>query len=408
MRLLAASELLKAKYLRRWRGPNGKWQYAYRRDSSGRVAMPEVTGAGRGTLRGLTEKDVKKLLQRYSRRPKGEGKEKTITTKQELDVLLTKSTFALMSAGRNPNNPEDMKLTDDQVKARHRAMLDDLKSEGYIFTQCRGKYENPEDSVMVMTHDADRDNVLELGAKYNQDSVVFCSKGNNEMIYTIGPKKGTDTMRGSGYEEVPGAKNYYTDMPLGAGGKVRFTMLLEDVEKALRAMGVIMEKSILFRPTDLLKAKKMPIGTVSRGRKKVAEGKWVDIPKGRDTRSAGEKMKAAVRTGPKVNTFERKMISEAVNEAVPVSYYDEIPLKEIDESLRKRGFLLLQEDDTPWAGMLLGSEGSTTITIGRKAGATKHEWGETHQPIENSMLALSWYRDEKRGDRRYDVVAYAT
>jgi hypothetical protein len=32
---------------------------------------------------------------------------------------------------------------------------------------------------------------------------------------------------------------------------------------------------------ELEKAKKMPIGTVSHGRKKVAEGKWVDVPKGK-------------------------------------------------------------------------------------------------------------------------------
>lgn len=35
----------------------------------------------------------------------------------------------------------------------------------------------------------------------------------------------------------------------------------------------------------ILKARKMPIGTVSRGRKKVAEGKWVPVPKGRRKKS---------------------------------------------------------------------------------------------------------------------------
>lgn len=330
MWLLSASELLKAKYLKRWRGPKGNWQYAYPRDSSGRIpANPEVTGAGRGTLRGLTEKDVKKLLQRYSRRPKGEGKEKTINTKQELDVLLTKSTFALMSAGRNPNNPEDMKLTDDQVKARHRAMLDDLRAEGYVFTQCRGKYENPEESVMVMTHDADRDNVLGLGAKYNQDSVVFCSKGSNEMVYTTGPKKGTETMRGSGYEEVPGAKNYYTDMPLGVGGKVRFTMSLADVEKALRSMGVTMGKSILFRPTELLKAKRAAIGATSEDgkRKKVAEGKWVPVKKGR---------KVAKKTTTKSNAKSKTSAKKTPVESSANAFYDKATKGPVTSKLFKK------------------------------------------------------------------------
>lgn len=36
----------------------------------------------------------------------------------------------------------------------------------------------------------------------------------------------------------------------------------------------------VYRPMELLKAKKMAIGTVSHGRKKVAEGKWVEIREG--------------------------------------------------------------------------------------------------------------------------------
>jgi hypothetical protein len=38
---------------------------------------------------------------------------------------------------------------------------------------------------------------------------------------------------------------------------------------------------IIFKPVDLLKAKKMPVGTVSRGRKKMAEGKWVPVKSGK-------------------------------------------------------------------------------------------------------------------------------
>ena len=480
--MISAIDLLKArghKYIRRWKGPDGKWQYAYPTDPSTR-RVPRGETAHTGTLRGVTAAEVKRILKQYRRRAPGQGREQTIQTRSELDVILTRTTFALMSAGRNPNNPEDMKLTDAQVKERHRALVADLKDAGYVFSQCRGKYDNPEESVMVMTHDADRDNVLDLGAKYNQDSVVVCSKGRNEMVFTTGSKKGNNDMQGTGYEEVPDADNYYTKLPLATGETIKFTMLLEDIQKALR------EWLRVLRPTEMLKGRKMPIGTVSRGRKKVAEGKWVPVPKGRapaksfpksaghigfvtpegggepfeyyhaggnvfrapvgaamdrgyrigrfestvdqfnryhdamykplgvppireaDTRSAAEKMKAAVRTGPKVNTTERKLLSEAVNEAVPGSYFKEIPIDEIDESLRKRGFLLLQEDNTPWAGMLLGAEGSTTFTIGRLAGSTTVNGIETYTPIENSMIALSWYKDDKRRDSKYDVVAYAT
>lgn len=43
----------------------------------------------------------------------------------------------------------------------------------------------------------------------------------------------------------------------------------------------------------VFKAKKMPIGTVSHGRKKVAEGKWVPVPKdesGSDSEGLSDKM----------------------------------------------------------------------------------------------------------------------
>ena len=273
---ISATEYLEkaGKYLRRWRGPDGKWRYKYYRDAQGRPIKPDVQTAHRGTLLDLSEKEVQKALAKYRRRAPGNGREKTIETRDELDVLLTRSTFALMSAGRNPNNPEDMKLTNAEVKARHLKLVADLKAAGYVFTQCRGKYGLPEESVMIMTHDADRDNVLELGAKYNQDSVVICSKGRNEMVFTTGPNKGNNDMQGAGYEEVPDADNYYTKMPVGTGEVVKFTMLLEDIQKAIRSwLRVLL-------PTELAKAKKMPVGTRSKGRVKVAEGKWVPEKKG--------------------------------------------------------------------------------------------------------------------------------
>jgi hypothetical protein len=54
--------------------------------------------------------------------------------------------------------------------------------------------------------------------------------------------------------------------------------------------------------SELEKAKKMPIGTVSRGRKKVAEGKWVPVKEGRQKsekskQKDGEKFKKIDETG---------------------------------------------------------------------------------------------------------------
>lgn len=40
-----------------------------------------------------------------------------------------------------------------------------------------------------------------------------------------------------------------------------------------------MNRIVVFHPLELLKAKRMPIGTVSHGRRKVAEGRWVPVKK---------------------------------------------------------------------------------------------------------------------------------
>jgi hypothetical protein len=270
------------KYLRRWRGRNGEWEYAYT-EAQERERKEKPESAHRGTLRGVTEKEVREVLKKFARRPKGMGEEKTIQTKRQLGIILGQTTFALMSAGRNPNDPEDMKLSDKQVKERYAQLLSDLKEEGYMYTQCRGKYVNPEESVMVMAHDADRENVISLGEKYKQESIVFCSHGKNQLIYSTGKNKGKVTMAGSGYADVPDATDYYTKLPLSTGENIKFTMSLEDIAKAIR----------LFIVNRLNKAKWMPVGSVSNGHKKVAEGKWVDIPENDSPADLMNQMKMA-------------------------------------------------------------------------------------------------------------------
>jgi len=148
-------ELGKAgKYLKRWRGPDGKWRYAYVAASQRPAKTEDVRGKQyvQDQPESLTERSIQKVLKAYRRRAPGDGKEKTIANAAELDVLLKRSVFCLMSAGRNPEDPEDMKLTDAQIKQRYSSLLGDLKDKGYVFTRCRGKYGAPEESIMVMTH----------------------------------------------------------------------------------------------------------------------------------------------------------------------------------------------------------------------------------------------------------------
>lgn len=223
--------LEKAKYIKRWRGKGGKWNYLYREPKGPRLPSEAME---QGTLPGMSEKEITKLLKNYRRRAPGKGREATIQKQTHLDTLLRRSTFCMMSAGRNPEDPKDMKLTDKQIADRYTDLLSDLKAEGYVYTRCRGKYVNPEESVMVMCHDAEKSDMMKLGKKYKQDSIVFSNKGRGSLIYTTGEKAGKEEMAGEGYEVVPKATDFYTKMPLANGDTVKFTINLEELVKALR------------------------------------------------------------------------------------------------------------------------------------------------------------------------------
>ena len=85
-------------------------------------------------------------------------------------------------------------------------------------------------------------------------------------------------------------------------------------------------------------------------------------------------------------------------------FHDKIPLSPIFAVLEKLGYQAVQEDGTPWSGMLVGgaecgSEGSrnqvATIDLVRK---------EDNAPM-NNALYLSWC---KMPSGRYEVVCYVS
>jgi len=223
--------LMKTKYIRRWRGPGGKWYYAYPKDSQ--EGRPKRTGGESGTLRGMSRADAQRVLKSFRRRGPDEGKEKTVQTRVHLDFLLRESVFCMISAGRNPNDPADAKLSSVQINTREKSLFGDLKQKGYMYTRCRGKYGAPEESIMVMAHDADRGDMMALGAKYNQDSILFADHGKGSLIYTTGAKKGKAEMSGKGHDYVPDADDFYTKMSLADGNNIKFAMRLEEIMKAL-------------------------------------------------------------------------------------------------------------------------------------------------------------------------------
>lgn len=97
----------------------------------------------------------------------------------------------------------------------------------------------------------------------------------------------------------------------------------------------------------------------------------------------------------------RRRINDEVSDIATNARRD-IPLDRIDNVLRKYGYLLVQEDGTPWSGFLTGREGRTNIEIG--VIGTQDE-NNIHEVVDNSMLVITWY---KRGPRSWETVAYVS
>lgn len=215
--------LLKSKFIRKYRGSSGKMVYIYQ--------LP-----GGHTVRVKAE-EVKHSLQTlklvYKRRGHGQGSAKLITSKADLDLVLTQTTFCMLSAGRNPKSLSDQKLSDKAIEARDRQLRSDLVEAGYIFTPAKGKYGAPEESIFVMCHDANQKQLAALGTKYHQDSILFVRNGHSEMVETTGKDRGSVMMSGDGHEYIPDADDFYTEVDI-AGKPVKFVMNLVDVVKAIR------------------------------------------------------------------------------------------------------------------------------------------------------------------------------
>jgi hypothetical protein len=80
-------------------------------------------------------------------------------------------------------------------------------------------------------------------------------------------------------------------------------------------------------------------------------------------------------------------------------FHDEIPLADLDDILREFGYLLIDEDGTPWAGFLLGADAHATFDIG----VLETETDGLYAKIINTNLWMSWYRFHTG---RYEIVAY--
>lgn len=150
----------------------------------------------------------------------GKGRHVSLS-KDQLGGLLKDGNFGFISAGRNPANEVDKKLTDEQIEQRYDKLRQDLQEAGYKFTEITGHYGAPEKSFLVVN--PDRGEMSKLGKKYNQDSVIFGDQGKQEMLFTTGENEGKSHF-GEGWKEVPDAEDFYSEVPLTNGQRMKFSL----------------------------------------------------------------------------------------------------------------------------------------------------------------------------------------
>ena len=94
----------------------------------------------------------------------------------------------------------------------------------------------------------------------------------------------------------------------------------------------------------------------------------------------------------KLTARVRKPLNKALY-PLTTKYHDAIPLSEIFGILKDFGLIVIQEDGTPWAGLLCGNEECVNFDL-----KTTDD-----QYVENACLAMSWYR---MPSGRYEVNCY--
>ena len=186
----------------------------------------EAEGEEQGS-KPYTPEQVQEVLRKYAKRESGHGVETEIEDELELEVIINQTKFALISAGPNPDEREK-NLDDSVFRERHDKLRGELTQRGYVFTQVLGSYGDFEDSFLVMTHDADRTEMVELARMMNQESVIYSDHGESEMIYVTGENAGKSNP-GSGFSWIqPDAEDYFTAVYLGGkNATVNFSLNID-------------------------------------------------------------------------------------------------------------------------------------------------------------------------------------
>jgi hypothetical protein len=107
-------------------------------------------------------------------------------------------------SGENPRGPV-------QTEATHQNLLSHLKKIGLKHEEVKGHYGSPERAVLI--HNPTEDQMVDLGKKFGQESVIHSTGGKHKLVYTHGPDVGkVHTADTHEFFQHP-PEDFYTELP---------------------------------------------------------------------------------------------------------------------------------------------------------------------------------------------------
>ena len=108
----------------------------------------------------------------------------------------------------------------------------------------------------------------------------------------------------------------------------------------------------------------------------------------------------------RLKSKERKIAYNAVHNLLKPTYFrDGVPLNELCECLRENGLVILQEDNTEWAGMLCGSCDHSVFVLAKIETAREENGITFYIPLDNGLV-ISWYWMEGSKGKTCEVCGY--
>jgi hypothetical protein len=110
-----------------------------------------------------------------------------------------------------------------------------------------------------------------------------------------------------------------------------------------------------------------------------------------------------------INASLRRKAMAAVQYVLKDTYYDYIPIGELDEALQNLGIVMLQEDNTEFDGVFVGNDSHCLIRLAPLDSGDHENYAiPVYLPYENCALSLSWYRCDNRKSTPIEVIGYVS